>query len=326
MHAALGVFERASIAFWWVSKMFGFAQSSEEAFEDDDEVSRRLVAGEYQHPAHPHGPLTRPLPHELPCVCVQLPVYNEPAVARRVIDAACLLRWPRDLLEIQILDDSDDEACKSIVETTTAAWRERGLMSYVMRRAHRLGFKSGALEAGRKKTAADLITVFDADCVPPAEHLERVVPHFYGDDGEALDDMAMVQARWGFLNYDDCMLTMAQSMRLEADRAAGGAVLSRSVGCVVAAASGATWSARAMSATGGWDATALLESTDLALRAYCTGYKSKFLSHTVVMTELPGTFAVYKDQQERWAQGFAQITKRHSLAVLRMHGKPLWQR
>ena len=325
-YALLGVFERASIAARWVSKMLGFAQSSEEAFEDDDDATRRLVAGEYQHPDHPHGRLSRPLPGELPYVCVQLPMYNEPAVARRIIDAACLLRWPRDLLEIQVLDDSDDEACRSIVDTTAAAWRKRGLMCNVVRRTHRRGFKAGALEAGRKKTAADLIAVFDADCVPPADYLERVVPHFYGNDGAPAEDMAMVQVRWGFLNYDDGVLTMAQSMRLEAHRAAGGAVISRSAGCVVAAGAGATWSARAVTAVGGWDATALLESSDLALRAYCAGYRSKFLPHTVVMTELPSTFAAYKSQQERWARGLAQIAKRHALGVLRVHGRPLWHR
>ena len=270
--------------------------------------------------------MARPLPDELPYVCVQLPMYNEPAVARRIIDAACLLRWPRDLLEIQVLEDSDDESCRSIVDTTAAAWRERGLMCNVVRRTHRRGFKAGALEAGRKKTAADLIAVFDADCIPPADYLERVVPHFYGNDGAPVEDMAMVQARWGFLNYDDGVLTMAQSMRLEAHRAAAGAVISRSAGCVVAAGAGATWSARAVTAAGGWDATALLESTDLALRAYCAGYQSKFLPHTVVMTELPSTFAAYKSQQERWARGLAQIAKRHALGVLRVHGRPLWHR
>ena len=323
MYAILGVFERASIAVRWFGKMCGFT-TSEEAFEDDDMETRRLVAGEYQHPG---GRRTaRPLPDELPYVCVQLPMYNDPSVARRVIDAACLLRWPRDLLEIQVLDDSDDARCKQIVDTCAATWRERGLMCNVVRRTHRRGFKSGALEAGRKKTAADLITVFDSDFVPPADYLERVVPHFYGNDGRPVDDMAMVQARWGFLNYDDSVLTMAQSMRLEAHRAAGGALLSKAVGCVVAAGAGATWSARAVTAAGGWDATALLESTDLALRAYCVGYKSKFLAHTTVLTELPGTFAAYKGQQERWAQGWAQMMKRHALPVLQMHGRPLWQR
>ena len=325
-YALLGVFERASIAARWVSKMLGFAQPSEEAFEDDDDETRRLVAGAYQHPDHPHRRSVRPLPDELPYVCVQLPMYNEPAVARRVIDAACLLRWPRDLLEIQVLDDSDDDACVSIVDTTAAAWRERGLMCNVVRRSHRRGFKAGALEAGRKKTAADLIAVFDADCIPPADYLERVVPHFYGNDGAPVEDMAMVQARWGFLNYDDGILTMAQSMRLEAYRAAGGAVISRSAGCVLAAGAGATWSARAVTAVGGWDATAILESMDLALRAYCAGYQSKFLPHTVVMTELPSTFAAYKSQQERWVRGLAQIAKRRALGLLRVHSQPLWKR
>ena len=155
-YALLGVFERASIAARSLSRSFGKSRNRPRR------LSRRrrrrdapLVAGEYQHPDHPHRRLARPLPDELPYVCVQLPMYNEPAVARRIIDAACLLRWPRDLLEIQVLEDSDAEVpCRAIVDTTAAAWRERGLMCNVVRRTHRRGFKAGALEAGRKKTAA----------------------------------------------------------------------------------------------------------------------------------------------------------------------------
>ena len=359
MYSVLGVFERFSIAVRWVGKMCGCSEA-EEAFEDDDTETRQAVAGVggYQHPSRR---TQRPLPDDLPFVCVQLPMYNDPFVAKRAIDAACLLRWPRDLLEIQVLDDSDDAATRAIVDSCAATWRERGLMCNVVRRAHRMGFKAGALEHGRKKTAADLITVFDSDCVPPGNYLERVVPHFYGADGRVMgtcwgfpesrhclpivqsnylytlrktdtflsqsqDDMAMVQARWGFLNYDDSALTMAQSMRLEAHRHAGSAVLSKATGCVVGAGAGATWSARAVTAAGGWDATALLESTDLSLRLWCAGYKSKFLANTVVLTELPNNFAAYKGQQERWAQGWAQVSKRHALAVLRMRGAPLWQR
>lgn len=331
MYALLGAFERASIAARWVSKALGTSHASGDDFDEDagdgESETRRLMGGDYQHPGHPHVRVPpRALPEHLPYVCVQLPMYNDPAVARRIIDAACLLRWPRDLLEIQILDDSDDERCVAIVDATATTWRERGLMCNVVRRSHRRGFKAGALEAGRKKTAADLITVFDSDCVPPPDYLERVVPHFYHPDGSMVADLAMVQARWGFLNYDDGFLTMAQAMRLEAHRAAGSAVLSRAVGCVVAAGAGATWSARAVTAAGGWDSTALLESVDLALRAYCAGYESRFLPHTVVMTELPGTFAAYKCQQERWAQGWAQMMKRHALDLLDLHGRPMWCR
>ena len=328
IYAVLGVFERASTASGWLSRKCGGTSENGDDDDDDFSESQRLV-GDYQQqhlsPSNRRLP-SRALPEQLPYVCVQLPMFNEAPVARRAIEAACLLRWPRDLLEIQVLDDSTDEVCCSIIDATTTKWRERGLMCNVVRRSTRRGYKAGALEAGRKRTPADLITVFDADCVPPADYLERVVPYFYKEDGTMVPDLAMVQTRWGFLNYDDGFLTMAQSLRLEAHRAAASAVLSRSVGCVVAAGAGATWSARAVTAAGGWDATALLESTDLALRAYCAGYYSRFLSNTVIMTELPGTFAAYKGQQERWTQGWSQIVRRHAFDLLDLHGRPLWHR
>ena len=332
--AIVAALERVSVAARWLARSFRASRSSDDSSVDDDDDDAdddraRLVGppgSEYQqHPGHAPPPVRRALPLQLPYVCVQLPMYDEAKVARRIIDSACLLRWPRDLLEIQILDDSDDERCRAIVDASAARWRERGLMCNVVRRSHRRGFKAGALEAGRKKTAADLVAVFDADCVPFPDYLERVVPHFYEPDGVTMvPDLAMVQARWGFLNHDDNVVTRAQAMGLEAHRAAASAALSRSAGCCVRAGAGATWSARAVTAAGGWDATALLEGTDLALRAHCAGYVSRFLDRVVVMTELPGTFAAYKAQQERWARGWAQVTKRHAFPVAAgSHGKPL---
>ena len=332
--AIVAALERVSVAARWLARSFRVSRSSDDSSVDDDDDDAdddraRLVGppgSEYQqHPGHAPPPVRRALPLQLPYVCVQLPMYDEAKVARRIIDSACLLRWPRDLLEIQILDDSDDERCRAIVDASAARWRERGLMCNVVRRSHRRGFKAGALEAGRKKTAADLVAVFDADCVPFPDYLERVVPHFYEPDGVTMvPDLAMVQARWGFLNHDDNVVTRAQAMGLEAHRAAASAALSRSAGCCVRAGAGATWSARAVTAAGGWDATALLEGTDLALRAHCAGYVSRFLDRVVVMTELPGTFAAYKAQQERWARGWAQVTKRHAFPVAAgAHGKPL---
>ena len=228
--AIVAALERVSVAARWLARSFRVSRSSDDSSVDDDDDDAdddraRLVGppgSEYQqHPGHAPPPVRRALPLQLPYVCVQLPMYDEAKVARRIIDSACLLRWPRDLLEIQILDDSDDERCRAIVDASAARWRERGLMCNVVRRSHRRGFKAGALEAGRKKTAADLVAVFDADCVPFPDYLERVVPHFYEPDGVTMvPNLAMVQARWGFLNHDDNVVTRAQAMGLEAHRAA----------------------------------------------------------------------------------------------------------
>jgi hypothetical protein len=327
MHAALRAFEHTSIATGWVSRVCGGTGDNDEG--DDDDNGGGVGSGYSRlHLSQPHSRASSrtALPEQLPYVCIQLPVFNEAALVRRAIDAACLLRWPRDLLEIQVLDDSTDEECRAVIDAAATTWRERGLVCNVVRRSHRRGYKAGALEAGRQKSPADFFTVLDTDCIPPTDYLERVVPHFYAAGGEMLPDLAMVQTRWGFLNYDDGVLTMAQSLRLEVHRVVASRALSRTVGCVVATGAGATWNARAVAATGGWDATALLESTDLALRAYCAGFYSRFLPHTVVMTELPGTFAAYTEQQERWSQGWGQMVRRHGLDLLDLHARPLWHR
>ena len=119
------------------------------------------------------------LPMIHPTVCVQLPMFNEHAVARRVIEAASAMDWPRDRLSVQVLDDSTDADTRALVDRACADVRaRRGIDCRVLRRADRRGYKAGALEAGRQDTGAEYLVIFDADFVPPADYLQRVIPHF----------------------------------------------------------------------------------------------------------------------------------------------------
>ena len=124
----------------------------------------------------------------LPLVTVQLPVYNERYVITRLIDAAAALDWPRDRLELQILDDSDDDTTP-LAEAAAARHRAKGLDVTVLRRPDRQGFKAGALAWGLSRAKGSIIAIFDADFVPPADFLRRAVPALGPEIG-------MVQARW----------------------------------------------------------------------------------------------------------------------------------
>jgi len=155
------------------------------------------------------------LPTPRPTVCVQLPMFNERAVAVRSIAAACSLRWPRQAFEVQVLDDSSEADVRALVDAAAASWRARGIKCEVIRRARRDGYKAGALEHGRKQTSAEFLALFDADFVPGADFLERTVPTFYGADGAPIEDLALVQGQWAHLNALDSLLTLSQSLALD---------------------------------------------------------------------------------------------------------------
>ena len=145
----------------------------------------------------------------LPVVTVQLPIYNEMYVADRLIDAVCQLDYPRELLEIQVLDDSTDET-RSVAERAVRRNAAKGIDITYLHRTDRTGYKAGALEAGMKVAKGEFIAIFDADFIPTDDFLRRTVPFFVDPK------IAMVQARWGHINQDYSLLTKIQSILLDA--------------------------------------------------------------------------------------------------------------
>src|SRR5688500_7486016 len=156
-----------------------------------------------------------------PAVVVQLPLYNEPRVAERLIDAAVALKYP-GALSIQVLDDSSDETSRIVAACVRAA-RERGVDIAHVRRRSREGYKAGALAGGMLQTEAEIFAIFDADFVPPADALMHMVPPF-ADPG-----VGMVQARWGHLNRSESLLTRLQALYLDSHFAVESAARSRQV-------------------------------------------------------------------------------------------------
>jgi cellulose synthase/poly-beta-1,6-N-acetylglucosamine synthase-like glycosyltransferase len=246
------------------------------------------------NPALPPPPLAT-----LPRVTIQLPIYNEMYVADRLIDAVCEMDYPRDLLEIQVLDDSTDETTE-IAELAVRRHAARGFDITYLHRVDRRGYKAGALEAGLKVAKADFIAIFDADFIPPKDFLHKTLPHFDAPN------VGMVQARWGHINQDYSLLTKIQSILLDAHFVLEHGGRNRA-GCFFNFnGTAGIWRREAIDAAGGWQHDTLTEDLDLSYRAQLIGWKFKFLPHVVSPAEVPVEMNSFKSQQHRWAKGSIQ--------------------
>jgi cellulose synthase/poly-beta-1,6-N-acetylglucosamine synthase-like glycosyltransferase len=257
------------------------------------------------------------LPPDYPTLCVQLPMFNEHAVAMRVIEAACAMTWPVERLTVQVLDDSTDDDTRALVDEVCALMRQTtGVDCHVLRRADRHGYKAGALEAGRLRTDAEFLVIFDADFVPPQDFLLRTVPHFYGPDGAPDARLALVQAQWGHLNADESALTRAQSLWVDDHHTLQMSWRSSMWRFVNFTGTAGVWRASAVENAGGWRAASLVEDCELSFRHLFAGYRTKFVKEIVAPAELPATYTAYKAQQKRWTQGWVQLQRLHLATLL----------
>jgi len=258
----------------------------------------------YKH--YKHGPresaptMTR---EELPSVTIQLPLYNECYVARRAIEAVAAIRYPKELLRIQILDDSTDET-QRIAREVTEELRRDGIRAEYVHRMDRAGFKAGALKAGLEMIDDELVAVFDADFVPPADFLEKTVVHFKDKN------IGMVQTRWGYLNREYSLLTRVQSVLLDGHFMLEHTARSLSGRFFNFNGTGGVFRRRAILESGGWDGDTLTEDLDLSYRAQLSGWKFKFLPDVVCPSELPVDIFGFKNQQHRWTKGSIQVGRK----------------
>jgi GT2 family glycosyltransferase len=249
------------------------------------------------------GPLGAPRQMEGPVpdsiVLVQLPIYNERYVAERVVDAVCRLDWPRERLEVQVLDDSDDDT-PEIVGRAVERWRRAGVAISHVRRPGRTGYKAGALAHGLRLSDAPMVAVFDADFVPAPDFLRRMLPAL-ADPG-----VAWVQARWGHLNDEFSLFTYLQSLMTDFHFLVEQVVRPHCGYFTNFAGSGGVWRRSAIDDAGGWSASTLTEDLDLSYRAQLRGWRAAYLEDVVVPQELPVSANAYRNQQSRWATGSFQ--------------------
>jgi len=245
-----------------------------------------------------------------PFVTVQLPIYNEMYVVDRLVDAVARLDYPRDRLQIQVLDDStDDTRCMARRAVDRAA--TLGVDIQYVHRSHRTGFKAGALAEGLRHARGELIAIFDADFVPAPDFLSRML-HPFHDPG-----VGMVQARWGHINRDYSLLTRVQAMFLDAHFVLEHGARNRGGLFFNFNGTAGVWRRQAIESAGGWQHDTLTEDLDLSYRAQLAGWRFVFLPDVVAPAEVPVEMNGFKTQQHRWARGSIQTALKILPTLLR---------
>jgi cellulose synthase/poly-beta-1,6-N-acetylglucosamine synthase-like glycosyltransferase len=261
---------------------------------------------------HKHrGPDPEPFPMDHhPKVTVQIPIYNERYVARRVIDAIAALAWPRDRLQIQVLDDSDDDTV-AIVAETVRRHQNKAMDIQHLHRTNRIGYKAGALSEGMRHATGEFIAIFDADFYPEPDFLHRTLPHFNKPD------VGFVQTRWGHLNERYSFFTELQALAIDGHFMVEQFARSREGFLLNFNGTAGVWRAATIEDAGGWEFDTLTEDLDLSYRAQLAGWKGVYLRDTVTPGELPVTVNGFRRQQYRWARGSTETARKLLPRVLK---------
>jgi len=247
---------------------------------------------------------------ELPRVTVQLPIYNEQYVVERLIEEACKLDYPRELLQIQVLDDSTDET-HPFTQGLIAEYHAAGFPIEYIHRSNRHGYKAGALQNGLKTATGEIVAIFDADFIPPVDFLRRTVDYF------ADPKVGMVQTRWGYLNRHYNVLTEVQAMLLDGHfvlehvaRSGGGRFFNFNGTAGILRKS-------MIEDAGGWQHDTLTEDSDLSYRAQLKGWQFVYVPSVECLSELPVETHGFQVQQSRWAKGLTQVAMKLLPTILK---------
>jgi cellulose synthase/poly-beta-1,6-N-acetylglucosamine synthase-like glycosyltransferase len=238
---------------------------------------------------------------QLPRVTVQLPIFNEQFVIDRLLEAICAMDYPRDRLEIQVLDDSTDET-QQVASAIVARYAALGHPIEYIHRTNRHGYKAGALDAGLNVAKGEFVAIFDADFVPPPDWLMKVIHHF------AEPGIGMVQTRWTHLNRDYSILTQIEAILLDGHFVIEHGARYRTGDFFNFNGTAGMWRIQAIRDGGGWQHDTLTEDTDLSYRSQLAGWKFKYLPHVECPSELPIEMTAFKTQQARWAKGLIQTS------------------
>ena len=237
---------------------------------------------------------------DLPVITVQLPLFNEMYVVERLVKAIAEIDYPREKLEIQVLDDSTDETVK-LAEATVAKYAALGFDIHYLHRSDRTGFKAGALELGTKAAKGELLAIFDADFVPKPDCLRKLVDFF-------TDPMVgCAQMRWSHINGNYNLLTRLQTIMLDGHFVVEQTTRNRTGGFFNFNGTAGIWRREAIASSGGWQHDTLTEDTDLSFRAQLMGWKFVYLLDEDAPAEIPVEINAFKAQQRRWAKGVMQV-------------------
>ncbi|MBP0120640.1 MAG: glycosyltransferase [Nitrosarchaeum sp.] len=234
-----------------------------------------------------------------PSVTIQLPIYNEKYVAKRLVDAVCAIDYPKDKMKIMVLDDSDDDTV-DILSNVVYKYKKEGFQIEHVRRGTRKGYKAGALKHAMKTTDTEYVAIFDADFIPPNWFLKRALPNF------SKSNIGFIQCRWGHVNENYSSITQAQALSLDFHFLIEQKAKSNSNLFMNFNGTAGIWKRTCIEDSGGWHTGTLVEDLDLSYRSQLKGWKCVFLPDIVVNAELPVQINAAKRQQFRWAKGSMQ--------------------
>eukprot|EP01018_Ginkgo_biloba_P006269 Gb_04568 [translate_table: standard] len=240
-----------------------------------------------------------------PMVLVQIPMCNEKEVYQQSIAAVSNLDWPKERMLVQILDDSDDLEVQFLIKAEVQKWQQKGVHIVYRHRVVRSGYKAGNLKLAMNCDYVkdyEFVAIFDADFQPGPDFLKKTVPHFKGNE-----DLALVQARWSFVNKDENLLTRLQNINLsfhfEVEQQVNGVFIN----FFGFNGTAGVWRIKALEESGGWLERTTVEDMDIAVRAHLNGWKFIFLNDVQCLCELPESYEAYRKQQHRWHSGPMQL-------------------
>lgn len=238
-----------------------------------------------------------------PLVTIQLPVFNEMYVVDRLVKAVCDIDYPKDRLEIQLLDDSTDETVE-VSRKLVQEYVQRGFDITHIHRTNRQGYKAGALKEGLEVAKGDFVAIFDADFVPKPDFLKKTLPYF------ASDKIGMVQTRWEHLNEEYSFLTRAQALALDGHFVIEQQIRHKAGFFINFNGTAGVWRKATILDAGNWHSDTLAEDLDLSYRAQLRGWKFVFLNDVTSPAELPADINSLKTQQFRWTKGAVETAKK----------------
>ncbi|GLJ14430.1 hypothetical protein SUGI_0233330 [Cryptomeria japonica] len=240
-----------------------------------------------------------------PMVLIQIPMCNEKEVYQQSIAAVCNLDWPKERMLVQVLDDSDDMEVQKLIAAQVQKWKRMGVPIVYRHRIVRTGYKAGNLKSAMECDYVkdyEFVAIFDADFQPNPDFLKKTIPHFKGND-----ELALVQARWAFVNKDENLLTRFQNINLAFHFEVEQQVNGMFINFFGFNGTAGVWRIKALEESGGWLERTTVEDMDIAVRAHLNGWKFIFLNDVQCLCELPESYEAYKKQQHRWHSGPMQL-------------------
>jgi cellulose synthase/poly-beta-1,6-N-acetylglucosamine synthase-like glycosyltransferase len=253
-------------------------------------------------------------PTNLPMITVQLPLYNEKFVVKRLLESVAKIEYPKDKLEVQILDDSSDET-SGIIKEFIGNLNQDSFHFIHIQREDRVAYKAGALAHGMETSKGEFIAIFDADFIPDPQFLKQTLGSFQNPE------IGLVQTRWTYINEDSSILTRAQSIMLNTHFGIEQLGRKNGGGFINFNGTAGIWRRKCIDQSGGWQGDTLTEDLDLSFRAQSIGWKFEYLFDVGSPSELPVTFEAYRTQQFRWSKGAAECLRKNARTLWKSNAK-----